>query len=249
MGNDTMGSYSMKSARRHTKGFTLIASLLMLLLLSGIAIGLLMMVNTESKVGGSDMQNNVAFHAAEGGIEKMASDLATVFQNAQSPTASANLRRGRATFGGSAPTSRRYGDHLERLSGDARSVGGGLPDHAHLPHRKLETSQSGPNQGLYAQIIPMNMQATADFPGGQEVSMMRSAQVALIPVFQFGVFSESDLSFFPGPAMDFAGPVHTNGDLYLAGHGNRDLSQPAVGIRQRGSDRASQRQFHSKQRL
>ncbi len=77
--------------------------------------------------------------------------------------------------------------------------------------------QSGPNQGLYAQIIPVNMLATADFPGGQEVSMIRSAQVALIPVFQFGVFSESDLSFFPGAAMDFAGPVHTNGDLYLAG--------------------------------
>ncbi len=47
--------------------------------------------------------------------------------------------------------------------------------------------------------------------------MIRNAQVALIPVFQFGVFSESDLSFFPGAAMDFAGPVHTNGDLYLAG--------------------------------
>ena len=77
--------------------------------------------------------------------------------------------------------------------------------------------QSGPNQGLYAQIIPVNMLATADFPGGQEVSMIRNAQVALIPVFQFGVFSESDLSFFPGAAMDFAGPVHTNGDLYLAG--------------------------------
>src|SRR5208282_4109322 len=48
-------------------------------------------------------------------------------------------------------------------------------------------------------------------------SMIRNSQVALIPVFQFGVFSESDLSFFPGPAMDFSGPVHTNGDLYLAG--------------------------------
>src|ERR1039458_8103673 len=38
MGSDTMGSYGMKSARLHTKGFTLIASLLLLLLLSGIAI-------------------------------------------------------------------------------------------------------------------------------------------------------------------------------------------------------------------
>src|ERR1017187_10437039 len=95
-------SYAMKSARLqsgivHTRktnprrpdstGFTLIASLLMLLLLSGIAIGLLMMVNTEGKVGGTDLQNNVAYHAAEGGIEKMASDLSHTFQNSQAPTA------------------------------------------------------------------------------------------------------------------------------------------------------------------
>src|ERR1700734_2401775 len=87
-GIDAVRSYRMmKSARLHAKGFTLIASLLMLLLLSGIAIGLLMMVNTEGKVGGTDLQNNLAFHAAEGGIEKTSSDLSSVFQNAQSPTA------------------------------------------------------------------------------------------------------------------------------------------------------------------
>src|SRR6202034_4682109 len=86
-GIDAVRSYRMmKSAGLHAKGFTLIASLLMLLLLSGLAIGLLMMVNTEGKVGGTDLQNNLAFHAAEGGIEKMASDLNATFQNAQSPT-------------------------------------------------------------------------------------------------------------------------------------------------------------------
>ena len=87
MGIDTMGSYGMKGARLHTKGFTLIASLLLLLLLSGIAIGLMMMVTTESKVGATDLQNDVAYHSAEGGIEKMASDLAATFQNMQAPTA------------------------------------------------------------------------------------------------------------------------------------------------------------------
>ena len=100
---DAMERYGMKSERLHTKrlhttslrcesgrskGFTLIASLLMLLLLSGIAIGLMMMVNTEGKVGGTDLQNNVAYRAAEGGIEKMAADLSHTFQNSQAPTAS-----------------------------------------------------------------------------------------------------------------------------------------------------------------
>ena len=84
----TYKSGSTKSASRHSRGFTLVASLLMLVLLSGIAIGLMMMVNTEGKVGGTDLQNNLAFHAAEGGMEKMYSDLSGVFHNIQSPQAS-----------------------------------------------------------------------------------------------------------------------------------------------------------------
>src|SRR5271167_2983667 len=74
-------------ATSKTRGFTLIASLMLMLIMSGVAIGLLMMVNTEGKVGGQDTQNNLAFHAAEGGIEHMTSDLANMFQNIESPTA------------------------------------------------------------------------------------------------------------------------------------------------------------------
>ena len=61
-----MRTYGTKTKRQRSQGFTLIASLLMMLLLSGIAIGLMMMVNTEGKVGGTDLQNNLAYHAAEG---------------------------------------------------------------------------------------------------------------------------------------------------------------------------------------
>ena len=82
-----MGTDTMYSAKLDSRGFTLIASLMLMLIMSGVAIGLLMMVNTESKVGGQDVQNNLAFHAAEGGIEHMTSDLANMFQNIESPQA------------------------------------------------------------------------------------------------------------------------------------------------------------------
>jgi hypothetical protein len=191
----------MKSAKLQTRGFTLIASLMLLLLLSGIAIGLMMMVNTEGRVGSTDLQNNAAFHSAEGGIEKMTSDLASTFQNALAPTASqiCNLSSLQPTLAG--------------VSWQQYSVAPGSGCSAPLSAQFGQIS-SGPNQGLWAQIIPVNMLATAMEPGGQEVSMTRSAQVALIPVFQFGVFSDSDLSFFSGPSFDFAGRIHTNGDLY-----------------------------------
>ena len=227
MGNGTMGGYGMKSARRHTKGFTLIASLLLLLLISGLAIGLLMMVNAENRVGGSDMQNDLAFHAAEGGIEKMASDLALVLQNAQSTTASEICGVGGPTYGGSASNEPAItGVTWMEYQVTPGALGSACPGSIPKPASGSNWNQivSGPNQGLWAQVIPISMQATAALPGGQEVSMIRSAQIALIPVFQYGVFSEGDLAFFSTPDLDFNGRVHTNGDLYLGVGANHTLT-------------------------
>jgi len=209
----------MQKRKVHSRGFTLIASLLLLLLLSGIAIGLMMMVNTEGKVGSTDIQNNVAFHVAEGGIEKMSSDLAGVFQNAQSPSASQICNLGLPTTNGPSIVGVTWTQFVVRPGVPTSS---GCPTDTQLQtnYEKWGTIQTGPNAGLYAQVIPINMLATASLPGGQEVSMTRSAQVALIPVFQFGVFSESDLAFYPGSNFNFTGPVHTNADFYpFAGTG------------------------------
>ena len=216
-GGDTMGTYGRKGAKLHTKGFTLIASLLMLLLLSGIAIGLMMMVNTEGKVGATDLQSNLAYHAAEGGIEKMYSDLSAVFQAAQSPSATAicSVDNNPPTMVG--VTWKDYSVTSQGLTCPASSTA--------TVSSNWGSVQSGPNAGLYAQIIPVNMLVTADFTtGGQEVSMTRQAQVALIPVFQFGMFCDGDCSIFPGSDMVFAGPVHANGDFYPFVNGGANLT-------------------------
>jgi Tfp pilus assembly protein PilX len=193
------------SRKWHSGGFTLIASLLMLLLLSGIAIGLLMMANTESKVGGTDLQNNIAYHAAEGGVEKMYSDLSAVFQNSQAPSTS------QICAVGTTPPSIMGVTWNTYSVAPASGCGTSAPA---TPTAIWKPLTGGPESGLWAQVIPVNMQVTAAMSGGQEVNMTRSAQVALIPVFQFGVFSDSDLSFFSGPSFDMAGPIHTNADLY-----------------------------------
>ena len=46
--------------------------------------------------------------------------------------------------------------------------------------------------------------------------MRRTLQTVAVPVFQFGMFSENDLSFLAGPNFNFGGRVHTNANLYLA---------------------------------
>jgi Tfp pilus assembly protein PilX len=194
----------MRNTKFGSQGFTLIASLLLLLLMSGFALGLLMMVNTEQRVGGFDLNNTYTYHATEGAIEKMTSDLASTFKNIQAPNAaticalSANYPTWDTTI-----TYPVY--NIAPVSGCA----------VNPPTSVWGPIQSGPDAGLYAQIIPVTMNATAQRDTGETVSMTRTAEVALIPVFQFGVFSDSDLFFGQSPNLGFAGRVHTNGDLYL----------------------------------
>jgi hypothetical protein len=61
----------------------------------------------------------------------------------------------------------------------------------------------------------MNVTAQRIVGNTETVSMTRTAEVALIPVFQFGVFCDGDCFFGRSPNLGFAGRVHTNGDLYL----------------------------------
>jgi hypothetical protein len=192
----------MKSAKG-SRGFTLIASLMLMMLMSVVAIGLLMMVNTESRVGSSDLENNAAYHSAEGAMEKMASDLNGMYSSILAPSSTdiQNLKN-------LAPTN----DPMVTY-----------PDYTLTPHTKADGTlntgwgkiSAGAYKDLYAQVLQVDLLATAQRRLGDQVSMMRTVEVAMIPVFQFGVFSDSDLGFYSSPDLDFNGRVHTNGDLYL----------------------------------
>lgn len=191
-----------KPGRR--SGFTLIASLLLLLILSGLAIALLAMVNTEQRAGNNDIQNTLAYRAAEGAIEKMTSDLANTFSQIQSPQVADITSLSALT----PPPNGTGVNYVTYTLTPATNANGTLKT-------AYSQIQSGPYQGLSALTVPVTLQATASEPLGQEVSMIRTIEVALIPVFQFGVFSDSDLGFYSSPNLDFNGRVHTNGDLYL----------------------------------
>jgi len=188
--------------KRKVRGFTLIATLLLLLLLTGLGLGLMMMTNTESKVGGADMENSLAYHAAEAGMEKMTVDLANLFSAFQSPSA------------GSIQNLNAFAPVLPNVTYDQYSLSVQVGTDG-KPITHVDNISQGPNQGLIALIEPITLQVSATRSGGMSVNMIRQVEVALIPVFQFGVFSDSDLSYFPGPSFDFAGRVHTNGNLFL----------------------------------
>jgi hypothetical protein len=188
----------MPSAQPESKGFALITALLLLMLLSGIAAGLVYVVNTESRLGGSDLEGTVAFYGAEAAMEKMMVDLGALYTTRLSPSS--------ADVAALAGTS--YQPVLSGITYPEYSLT--------VSAIQVRNISSGANEGLVAYIIPTILTATARRQWGAEIKMIRNVEVALIPVFQFGVFSDSDLSYFPGPGFDFAGRVHTNGNLFLA---------------------------------
>jgi len=206
----------MLKAKFGSRGFTLIASLLLLVLLSGFALGLMMMVNTEQRVGGYDLNNNYTYHAAEGAIEKMTSDVAATFKSVQSPGASqiCALSSNYPTWDNSVTYTTYNIAPIPTAFGVDPCSAASLAAHP-SPTTAWGPIQSGPDAGLYAQIIPITMNVVARRTTGETVSMTRTAEVALIPVFQFGVFCDGDCFFGRSPDLGFAGRVHTNGDLYL----------------------------------
>jgi len=187
---------------RNARGFTLIATLLLLLLLTGLGLGLVMMTNTETKVGGNDMENVLAYHAAEAGMEKMTVDLANLYTE-QSPVCNQIT-----ALSSNAPTMANISFDQYQLTLSCDSNG--------KPLGKVDNITQGQNAGLVALITPITLQVAASRSSGMSVNMIRTVEVAQIPAFQFGVFSDSDLSYYPGPHFSFAGRVHTNGNLFLA---------------------------------
>ena len=190
------------SGKIREKGFALIGVLLFLVLLSAMAITLSYTVRTEKRIGGSDQEGNLAYYDAEAGMEKMTADLGALYEKTKSPSAATI-----AALGNDKPVLPDVGyNYIFNVQANADGS----------PKSHVQTISAGDFAGLSAQIIPINLDVTATRITGAQAHMTRDVEVAQIPVFQFGVFSDSDLSYFAGPNFDFGGRVHTNGDLYLA---------------------------------
>ncbi len=205
---------SKSSASKSERGIALITTLLLMILLSALAVAFVMAVNTENRLQGGDKGNTKAYYGAEGAMEKMMADLNTLYTQQAAPSVNDITSLGCPPPISTCPTPSisgiSYSEYLYNVFAD--------PNNRALPLQYESNIQSGPNQGLIASVVPIGLSVTADTTTNEEVRMTRQVEVALIPVFQFGVFSDSDLSFFAGPNFSVSGRVQTNGDLYLAAH-------------------------------
>lgn len=200
---------------RYQKGVALIAVLLLLVLLSAVAVALVYKVNHEQHLQRTDMANTLAYYGGEAAMEKMMADLSNLYAQKAAPT-NCDISALEALAPSQMVMGVTYPEYIFNVPPNAAGCNA-LPS-------TVQTISSGPNEGLQAQIVPLNLQVTADRFGVEEARLIRRVEVAEIPVFQFGVFSETDLSYFPGPSFDFGGRVHTNGNLFLAEGGGQTLT-------------------------
>ena len=194
------------------KGVALITSLFVLLLISAIVVGMSWMVMTDQRLGGNNSSRELAFYGAEAGMEKMTTDVAQQFATSGSLTA-ANV----ATITATPPTGLTGVTYVNSAGASTYNLTY-VPDGAGNPATSNATIlPPSPYAGMQGLITPFTMTVAAqNSSSGAEVKLTRQVQVVAIPVFQFGIYSDSDLSFFNGPSFGFGGRTHTNGNLWLS---------------------------------
>jgi hypothetical protein len=211
----------MRAMKRNPEaGVALLSAILVLMLMSALMVGFISMVNSDQSASGINRDQTQAYAAAHAGVEKLTADLGQLFQNNFAPTgAQVNALETAAmepTLTGIQylrpnGTSGYQIDFNDQFDVNGNPGPDGNPD---TPVNGTPIG-AGPYQGLTGLITPYRIEVAARTSGGAEVRMRREMQTVAIPVFQFGIFSENDLSFFAGPNFAFGGRVHTNQNLFL----------------------------------
>jgi hypothetical protein len=217
--------YQIRRFRNET-GVALLTTILLMLLMSSLLVGFVLLITQGQRMSGMNNDYSRGFYAAEAGMEKMTADLGTLFDKNYLPTA-AQL----AAISAQPPVL----SGVDYLQFDGTS-GYRLdyPGQPGAPIANVTQIKSGtsPYQGMTALATPYTLTVNARTAQGTEVKLQRTTQTVGIPMFQFGVFCESDCSFFPGPNFNFGGRTHSNGNLFLAARSTLKLSDKVTVVKE-----------------
>ena len=228
---------------RAERGIALVTALLLLLLLLSLSLGFTLLVTSEQKSNGVDLDKTQTFYAAYGAMEQLNAAIGTLFNTTYAPSGAQITQQvnGPTDINGNvAPPNipgMRFYDPYTGGSGYEITF---PTDAFGNPASKTSLITQGQYSGFQGLITDYTITVSAQSQNfslttagsgvagtdryGSEVRLRRSLQTVGIPVFQFGIFSQTDLSFFPGPNFSFGGVVATNGNLYLASGATLTLS-------------------------
>ncbi len=201
--------------RNRESGMALLSTLLVLMLMSALLIGFYAVIVADQQSGGINRDQTQAYAAAHAGLEKLTADLGALFVG--------------GNFSPSAAQVNALTTDPPALPGFTYEAPGNAPGYTITAGAvRIATIPNGPFQGLQGLITPyvvnVTARSTAGTFGAAESRMRREVQTVAVPVFQFGIYSENDLSFFAGPDFDFGGRVHSNQNVYVAQDGSATLT-------------------------
>lgn len=216
---------ALKNLIRRESGIALLTTMLLMVLMGSLLIGFIVMISSGQKLSGFNNDYSKAFYAAEAGMEKMTADIGTLFDSNYSPSgAQINaLQNNAPVFSGIT---------YVQANGSNGYVISFPTDVNGNPLATTNVINSGAYEGMTALQTLYTLNVTAHTTSGSEVKLQRTTQTVGIPIFQFGIFSQTDLSFFPGPVFNFGGRTATNGNLFLASGNAVTLSQPVTAVGQ-----------------
>jgi len=190
---------------RHDRaGFALVAVILILAMLMGLAAALTMSVNMDTALRGAFNRFTSGFYAAEGGLNSGMDSYRNIFLGFNVPSASA-FNTQTVTVG-----NRTVNYQMTDITSyDAQ----GNPPEIVIPPGLLFG-------GLDAIQYVYIANSSAQFNTFTEASVNGEFDVGWIPVFQFIAFYKGDLEVAPGANMNLYGRMHANGDLYLDANGS-----------------------------
>lgn len=191
-------------------GVALLTTLLLLFLMSSLLVGFAILLMSNQQLAGSDNDDVQAFYGAEAGMEELTAGLGNLFSQTYAPSISQinQLETTPPVIPG-----------INYVTADGHSGYVITPqalDANGNPAPTVSTIKSGPYVGMNALITEYTLTVNARTSMGREVKLQRATQTVGIPMFQFGVFSDMDLTFHAGPDFSFGGRTHTNGNLFLA---------------------------------
>jgi hypothetical protein len=209
---------------RSESGVALVAALLIMLLMSTLLAGFTVVVMSDQQNRWVDRERTKAFYASHAAIEKLTADLGGLFATNVAPSP-AQLNALQAQ-----PPTTMSDVSFVAADGTSGYALGFTPDANGNPTAQSRMIASGPYEGMTGLVTPYTIDVTARTAAGGETHLRRQLQAVAIPVFQFGIFSETDLSFFPGPVFNFGGRVHTNANLYLASGATLTLADRVTAV-------------------
>jgi len=192
----------------------LVSVILLIVLMAALIAAYFGVAAFESAATRSSLNASRGFYAAEAGANIRADDLRRIFVGYNRPMGAS------PTIGGGTPPCE--GSNLGSGDFDCRAYefagrtvqtyeveSPGNPTSIVIPRGELY-------QNLNAQEYRYVGHSIAEGRSGRPEALLEvHLNSRLVPMFQFAAFYNKDLEILPGPDMTLAGPVHTNGNLYL----------------------------------